>query len=301
MIEADDRLLAVEEPESSELITRLFEAEGITVHTGVQVDRVEHDGTFVLTAGDLRVEAERLLVAAGRSNNLRDVGLESVGLDPDAKTVETDERMRAGDRLWAIGDITGHGRFTHVSSYQAEVAGPTSSARTDRGRLPGGEPGDLHRPGDRLRRADRGAGARAGARRPDRLRRHQRVGRGWSSRRGNEGHIKLVADADRGCWSGPPTVGRSGGDMIGWSRRPCTRRSPSHPARDALRLPHVPPNHRGRARRCGYRLGCGLSPTRRLPRRTGCRRSRAICPTTRSDKLYTPEELMAFAQEEAER
>ena len=66
--------------------------------------------------------ADQLLVAAGRRPNLADIGLETVGLDPDARSVEIDERMRAGERLWAIGDITGKGAFTHVSMYQAAVA-----------------------------------------------------------------------------------------------------------------------------------------------------------------------------------
>ena len=68
------------------------------------------------------LDADQLLVAAGRSNNLADVGLETVGLDPEADTVEIDERMRAGERLWAVGDITGKGAFTHVSRYQAAGA-----------------------------------------------------------------------------------------------------------------------------------------------------------------------------------
>lgn len=44
-----------------------------------------------------------------------------MGLDPQARSVETDERMRAGERLWAVGDITGQGAFTQVSMYQGAV------------------------------------------------------------------------------------------------------------------------------------------------------------------------------------
>ena len=215
VIEADDRLLAVEEPESSELVTRLFEAEGITVHTGVQVDRVEHDGTFVLTAGDLRVEADRLLVAAGRSNNIRDVGLENVGLDPDAKTVETDERMRAGDKLWAIGDITGHGRFTHVSTYQAEVAkadilaedGPVADYRAvSRVTFTDPEIGSVGLTEEQAR--EQGLDVRTG------FADISGSARGWLDGEGNEGHIKLVADAGTGLLVGATTMGRTGGDLV---------------------------------------------------------------------------------------
>ena len=215
VIEADDRLLAVEEPESSALITRIFEAEGITVHTGVEVDRVDHDGTLVLTAGDLRVEAERLLVAAGRSNNIRDVGLETVGLDPDATTVETDERMRAGDKLWAIGDITGHGRFTHVSSYKAEVAradilgenGPLADYRAvSRVTFTDPEIGSVGLTEEQAR--EQGLDVRTG------FADISGSARGWLDGEGNEGHIKLVADAGTGLLVGATTMGHTGGDLV---------------------------------------------------------------------------------------
>lgn len=215
VIEADDRLLAVEEPESGELLTRLFEAEGITVHTGVEVDRVEHDGTFVLTAGDLRVEAERLLVAAGRSNNLRDVGLDAVGLDPEAETVETDERMRAGDRLWAIGDITGHGRYTHVSKYQAEVVladllgedGPRADYRAvSRVTFTDPEIGSVGLTEQQAR--EQGLDVRTG------FADLSGSARGWVDGEGNEGHVKLVADAGSGLLVGATAMGPTGGDLV---------------------------------------------------------------------------------------
>ncbi|UUZ59345.1 FAD-dependent oxidoreductase [Nocardioides sp. B-3] len=123
VLEVADRMLAVEEPETSELITGIFEREGIAVRTGVKIERVDHvDGSFVVRVDGTDVRAAQLLVAAGRSNNIRDIGLETVGLDPSARSVSTDERMRAGERLWAVGDITGHGAFTHVSMYRGEVA-----------------------------------------------------------------------------------------------------------------------------------------------------------------------------------
>ena len=54
--------------------------------------------------------------------DLAALGVDAAGLDPSAHIVPTDGQMRAGDGLWAIGDITGHGSFTHVSMYQAEIA-----------------------------------------------------------------------------------------------------------------------------------------------------------------------------------
>ncbi len=119
VVEAAPRLVALEEPESSALVKKTFEDEGIDVRVGAKAETVRYDGGFVVN-GDLR--AERLLVALGRRTNLGGLGLETVGLDADARTVEVDDRMRAGDGLWAVGDITGKGAFTHVSVYQARIA-----------------------------------------------------------------------------------------------------------------------------------------------------------------------------------
>ena len=128
-------------------------------------------------------------MAAGRRPNLADIGLEAVGLDPAARTLETDERMRVADELWAIGDITGKGAFTHMSMYQAAVAvrdilgedGPWADYRAV-------APGDVHRPRGRLGRADREAGpggrARPCARAPPTS---PSSTPGWIAKAGNEG------------------------------------------------------------------------------------------------------------------
>ena len=84
------------------------------------------DGHFTITLGsggaDQTLEFEKVLVAAGRRPNLSDLGLETVGLDPGAKNIDVDDRMVAGDGLWAIGDVVGHGAWTHLSMYHSAVA-----------------------------------------------------------------------------------------------------------------------------------------------------------------------------------
>ena len=80
------------------------------------------DGGFTVDLGDQTVTGDKLLVATGRKPLLADLGLDTVGLDPQARSLETDERMRVTDGLWAIGDVTGKGAFTHMSMYQAAIA-----------------------------------------------------------------------------------------------------------------------------------------------------------------------------------
>jgi NADPH-dependent 2,4-dienoyl-CoA reductase/sulfur reductase-like enzyme len=74
-----------------------------------------------LTGGEV-LRARQLLVATGRRTDLSTLGVGAVGLDERARVIEVDERMRAADGVWAIGDVTGKGAFTDVSMYQARIA-----------------------------------------------------------------------------------------------------------------------------------------------------------------------------------
>src|SRR4029079_8713235 len=101
-----------EEPEATAALEDVLRSEGIDVRAGVEIERGDHDGEFHVRVADEVIDTDQLLLAAGRHNNLDDVGLETVGLDPEADTIETDGHLRAGDRLWAVGGITGHAPFT---------------------------------------------------------------------------------------------------------------------------------------------------------------------------------------------
>jgi pyruvate/2-oxoglutarate dehydrogenase complex dihydrolipoamide dehydrogenase (E3) component len=218
VLEVADRLLAPEEPESSELIADVFAREGIEVHTGVRIGSVSYaDEAFSVVVGDRTLQAERLLVAAGRRPNLADLGLDTVGLDPSARSVETDPRMRAvgaeDGGLWAIGDITGKGAFTHMSMYQAGIAardilgedGPEAAYHAvPHVTFTDPEVGSV----GMTERQARDAGLNV------------RVGttdlasstRGWIA--GAEGLIKVVEDADRGVLVGATAVGPNGGEIL---------------------------------------------------------------------------------------
>lgn len=214
VVEVADRILALEEPESSTLIEGVFSRDGIRVLTGAPVTSVAHaDGRFTLQVGDHEVSAEKLLVAAGRRPNLADVGLDTVGLDPGARSIEVDDRMRAGDKLWAIGDITGKGAFTHVSMYQADIAvrdilgqgGPAADYRAlSRVTFTDPEVGSV----GMTERQARDAGLSVAVATTDLA----SSSRGWIARA--EGLIKLVADTDRGVLVGATSAGPSGGEVL---------------------------------------------------------------------------------------
>ncbi|HEX4213777.1 MAG TPA: NAD(P)/FAD-dependent oxidoreductase [Candidatus Dormibacteraeota bacterium] len=217
VVEAGDRLMAFDEPEAGELIANVFGHEGLVVRTSARVVRVhaEGGGTAVELEGGEQVVADRLLVATGRRTNLGDLGLESVGLDPKARFVETDGHMRAGPGLWAIGDITGHGMFTHMSMYHAGIA--AADIRGEEG------PGADYRAVPRVSFTDPEVGAvgmtEAAAREKSLdirtgIAQVRSSARGFIHGVGNEGFIKLVEDRSRGVLVGATSVGPTGGEVL---------------------------------------------------------------------------------------
>ncbi|MER5428599.1 NAD(P)/FAD-dependent oxidoreductase [Streptomyces sp. NPDC002588] len=216
VVEGQERLLSREEPEAGELAANVLRADGVTVLTGVRARQIAHDGAeFGVRAGDEMLRAERLLVAAGRYADLGALGVEAVGLDPSAPAVPTDGRMRAADGLWAVGDITGRGAFTHVSMYQAQIA-----VRDILGR-PGPEAD--YRALPRVTFTDpeiAAVGLTERQAREQGLRVRTSVvplsasTRGWIHGPGGEGFLKLVEDADRGVLVGATSAGPAGGELL---------------------------------------------------------------------------------------
>src|SRR5690606_29588594 len=122
IIEAGATLLPAEEPEAGELIARVLAAEGLDVRTNATVRSVNHHGHGFTVAGEgWAIETERMLVAAGRRSNITGIGLRAAGIDDTQRFLETDAHCRVAGAIYAIGDITGKGAFTHMSMYQARV------------------------------------------------------------------------------------------------------------------------------------------------------------------------------------
>jgi pyruvate/2-oxoglutarate dehydrogenase complex dihydrolipoamide dehydrogenase (E3) component len=121
MIERGKRLLGRVHSDAGDLLGDAFREEGIDVRTDVGLERVEPGIRLHLSDGST-VETERLLVATGRRPNVERLGLEQLGVEISQRGVGVDERLRAAQDVWAIGDVTGIAQFTHVGKYQARVA-----------------------------------------------------------------------------------------------------------------------------------------------------------------------------------
>ncbi len=217
LIEVAERILALEEPETSAALEKVFTGEGITVRTGAHIERVTHDGTeFTVCLGGEELRAEQLLVAAGRVAQLDGLGLETVGLDPGASHIAVDDTLRAAERLWAVGDITGRGAYTHVARYQAGITvadilddDPHHAEYHGVSRVTFTDP-EVGSVGMTEAQA-REAGLRVGTSTAE----IPRSSRGWMHGPGNDGLVKLVADLDRGVLVGATSMAPYGGEVLG--------------------------------------------------------------------------------------
>jgi dihydrolipoamide dehydrogenase len=121
IVERGDHLLGRVHPDAGEVLADLFREEGIDVRIGVGIERAEPGVKLHLSDGST-LETERLLIATGRRPNVERLGLDQLALQISGRGIEVDERLRAAEDVWAIGDVTGVAQFTHVGKYQARVA-----------------------------------------------------------------------------------------------------------------------------------------------------------------------------------
>ena len=215
--EGASRLLPLEEPEAGELLAAVFAREGIEVQAGQQVTGVSHDrGRFTVTlAGGTELAGETLLVATGRRTDLAGLGVGAVGIDPSLRAIPVDEKLRAAPGVWALGDITGKGAFTHMSMYQArlvvadilgEPASPAQYHAVPRVTFTDPEIGAAGLTEAQARAA--GLTVRTG------ITQIPAATRGWIHKAGNDGFIKLVEDAGTGTLAGATSAGPVGGEVL---------------------------------------------------------------------------------------
>lgn len=216
--EGAGRLLPQEEPEAGAVVERSFEADGITVHTGQQASGVSHaGGKFTVTLdGGQELVAGALLVATGRRADLAAVGVGALGIDESLRALPVDGELRAAPGVWALGDITGKGAFTHVSMYQAGVVIDSILGRETGGaryhavpRVTFTDP-EIGAVGMTQAQAhQQGVNARAA------ISSRPASSRGWIHGAGDSEFVKLVADADRGVLVGATASGPVGGEVLG--------------------------------------------------------------------------------------
>jgi pyruvate/2-oxoglutarate dehydrogenase complex dihydrolipoamide dehydrogenase (E3) component len=123
VVDMAEHVLGREPAPLGEALGEALRREGIELALSANATAARRDADdYVLEFDDGReLRGDRLLVATGRRPRVGGIGLETVGVEPDAHGVPVDAHLRAAERLWAIGDVTGLWPLTHVGKYQGDV------------------------------------------------------------------------------------------------------------------------------------------------------------------------------------
>ncbi len=134
LVQSGDFLLPRVDRDAGDLLAGIFEEEGIDIRLNARANRISRsEGRLRLELeGDETLEATNLLVATGRRPNVDGLGLEHLDVTVGQPGIEVDDRLSAGDHVWAAGDVTGVALFTHVGKYQARVAAANVAGRERR-------------------------------------------------------------------------------------------------------------------------------------------------------------------------
>jgi pyruvate/2-oxoglutarate dehydrogenase complex dihydrolipoamide dehydrogenase (E3) component len=127
LVEAADRVLPAEETFASEQVADGLHEAGVAVHLGTKATsvRAEDGGVTVELEQGGPLRGTEVLVAIGRRPRTGELGLESVGVEPNEHGfLDTDDRLRVDGSEWlyAIGDVNGRVLLTHMGKYQGRVA-----------------------------------------------------------------------------------------------------------------------------------------------------------------------------------
>ncbi|MGZ4804073.1 MAG: dihydrolipoyl dehydrogenase family protein [Acidimicrobiia bacterium] len=123
LVDLAEHVLANEPAPLGEALGDVLRRDGIDLVLGVSATQARRDGDdFVLTVDDsTELRGDRLLVATGRRPRVDGIGLETVGIEPNPHGIPVDTRLRAGDGLWALGDVTGIWPLTTTGKYQGDI------------------------------------------------------------------------------------------------------------------------------------------------------------------------------------
>jgi pyruvate/2-oxoglutarate dehydrogenase complex dihydrolipoamide dehydrogenase (E3) component len=207
MLDVAERLLPRDDEEAAALLAERLEEDRIELRLAVRIDEAEPGVRLRLAGGEV-VEGEVLLVATGRRANAEGLGLEQLGVAIGRAGIEVDDRLRAAEGVWAIGDVTGVAMFTHVGKYQGRVAAADVAGldvRADYRAIPAVTFTD---PQVASVGRTRGDGLVTSRRRlPSRISTYERPRR--------DGFLKLFADPERQAVVGAVAVGPEAGEWLG--------------------------------------------------------------------------------------
>jgi pyruvate/2-oxoglutarate dehydrogenase complex dihydrolipoamide dehydrogenase (E3) component len=128
VVDMSSQVLGKEDKDMADEVMAVLEGEGVDFHLNAKVVRVRREGAnrkavVIETAdGEQALESEAILVAIGRTANVKGLGLQKIGVDFDPSGIRVDNRMRTSQKhIFAAGDINGGYQFTHAAGYEGGI------------------------------------------------------------------------------------------------------------------------------------------------------------------------------------
>jgi pyruvate/2-oxoglutarate dehydrogenase complex dihydrolipoamide dehydrogenase (E3) component len=123
LIEGGAHVLSREPRALGEALAEVLQRDGIELALGVRATaaRRERDQFFLELDNGRELNGDKLLVATGRRPRVDGLGLETLGIEAASRGIKVDAQLSAGERVWAIGDVTGVWPLTHVGKYQGRI------------------------------------------------------------------------------------------------------------------------------------------------------------------------------------
>jgi pyruvate/2-oxoglutarate dehydrogenase complex dihydrolipoamide dehydrogenase (E3) component len=122
-----DTFLAKEDPEATRVVIDRLSEQGLILHSGTRVERVERAvqgvAVHIGKQGETEIiKGSHLLVATGRKPNVKGLSLERAGVAYDANGIKVNEQLKTSNpHIYAIGDVIGGAQFTHLANYHAGI------------------------------------------------------------------------------------------------------------------------------------------------------------------------------------
>ncbi|HBL27622.1 MAG TPA: FAD-containing oxidoreductase [Acidobacteria bacterium] len=127
LLDVAPQVLIREDADAAAIVQRSLLADGVHLELGVKIveARSGHGGKALVLEKDgtrQEIEADHILVAAGRVPNLEGLGLEAAGVRSTKAGVEVDDHLRTSNpRIYACGDVASRYQFTHAADAQARI------------------------------------------------------------------------------------------------------------------------------------------------------------------------------------
>ncbi|MGL4667891.1 MAG: dihydrolipoyl dehydrogenase family protein [Saezia sp.] len=125
IVQNDAYLVPVGERDAGEILQKEYEQLGIAVHNDEKITQIEQQNGQIIvhTQSGKALQAEKLLIAAGRRHDFTSLHLENAGVNVTRKGIAVDDYLRTNKpHIYAVGDCNGRYLLSHAAMHQGMIA-----------------------------------------------------------------------------------------------------------------------------------------------------------------------------------